>query len=152
MKPLDARESSPLRRLKKTAQLTGLAITAAAGVGLIGHSIDAMQDADSDYTSAPERAASMVTEAPSSPEYSTHYKATVLSLESAAVDDMLDAGLMRFAGVGILTFEGLGIAAALGTRKDRDSSQKTTEGNAGIVVKPTLPKKATLFDFPTQGS
>ena len=153
MKSLDSRETSPLRRLKKTAKYTGLVLTAAAGVGLIGHSIDAEQDAKADFTSAPERAASLVSEqTPPSPEPSKHYQATLLALEAAAVNDMQTAGLERLAGAGILVLEGMGVVAALGTQKDRDSSQKTTEGNAGIVVKPTLPKKATLFDFPTQGS
>ncbi len=153
MKPLDARESSPLRRFKKTAQLTGLVITAAAGLGLIGHSITAEQDANSDFASAPERAASLVKEqTPPSPEPSKHYQATLLALETAAVNDMQTAGLERLAGAGILVLEGMGVAAALGTRKDRDSSGKNTPEISNVATITELPRRATVFDFPTQGS
>ena len=152
MKPMDSRDSSPLRRLKKSAQYAGLALTAAAGLGLIGHSIAAEQDANSDFTSAPERAASIVGETPSSPESSEHYQATLLALEASAVNDMQTAGLERLAGAGILVLEGMGVAAALGTRKDRDWSKKNTLEIPHTATLTALPRKATIFDFPTQGS
>lgn len=159
MQAKESQGSSSIVKLRRRVGYAGLVLTAAAGFGLIGHSIVAEQDAESDYTSAPQRAAAIIdmqeptVPNPTPPELHSSYQNTLGNLEVDALNALDRALFERLIGVGILTVETMGVVAAVATRKEPPATgQKPTHDlpQASTIVR--LPRKVSLFDSPFSGS
>lgn len=156
---MQSKETQKSSSIAKRIQQAGLILTAATGFGLIGHSVVAERNAESDYALAPERAAAIIDEQettvpnPTSPELHSSYQSTLVNLEVDALKALDGALFERLIGVGILTVETMGVVAAVATRKEPPTNgQKPTHDlpQASTIVK--LPRKISLFDSPFSGS